>query len=131
MYYFDPLIKDYGYRPASAKNFPRSGILEKPDDERKLKRICSQFEAIFLGYLFLQMKKTIPESGFLEEGLAHRIYEEEFYTVVAEKMAEAGGIGLARILYQQLKNKVKNSEGGLNGGNKQINRGFKKGTWSL
>jgi len=77
-------------------------------NEKKLKKICSQFEAIFLSYLFRQMKKTIPESDFLKEEFAHRIYEEEFYTLLAEKLAEEGGIGLAKILYQELKHKKRN-----------------------
>jgi Rod binding domain-containing protein len=77
------------------------------------------------------MKKTIPESGFLKEGFAHRIYEEEFYTLLAEKLAEEGGIGLAKILYQELKNKMKENSGGQNGGNKRVNQGFKKTASSL
>ncbi|MCD6574554.1 rod-binding protein [Candidatus Aerophobetes bacterium] len=88
------------------------------DGEENLKKVCSQFEAIFLSYLFRQMKKTIPESGFLKEEFSSKIYEEEFYDTIAEKVAEAGGLGLAKILFNQLKNRIKGKSGGENGGNK-------------
>ena len=88
------------------------------DSEENLKKVCSQFEAIFLSYLFRQMKKTIPESGFLKEEFSSKIYEEEFYDTLAEKVAEAGGLGLAKILFNQLKNRIKEKSGGENGGNK-------------
>lgn len=88
------------------------------DGEENLKKVCSQFEAIFLSYLFRQMKKTIPESGFLKEEFSSKIYEEEFYDTIAEKVAEAGGLGLAKILFNQLKNRIKEKSGGENGGNK-------------
>jgi len=88
------------------------------DGEENLKKVCSQFEAIFLSYLFRQMKKTIPESGFLKEEFSSKIYEEEFYDTLAEKVAEAGGLGLAKILFNQLKNRIKEKSGGENGGNK-------------
>jgi len=86
--------------------------------EERLRKVCSQFEAIFLNYLFLQMKKTIPEFGLFKEEFASRIYEEEFYSLLAEKLAETGGIGLAKLLYQQLKNKAKQDPGGENAGSK-------------
>jgi len=88
------------------------------DGEENLKKVCSQFEAIFLSYLFRQMKKTIPESGFLKEEFSSKIYEEEFYDTIAEKVAEAGCLGLAKILFNQLKNRIKEKSGGENGGNK-------------
>ena len=89
MYHFDPLIRSCSHGISLTWNLSESENYGKLS-EKKLQKVCSRFEAIFLGYLFLQMKKTVPESGFLEEGFAQRIYEEEFYRVMAEKMAEAG-----------------------------------------
>jgi len=76
-------------------------------NEKKLKEVCSQFEAIFLGFLFKQMRKAIPESKFFEKDLAYKIYEEKLYTVLAQKLAEAGGIGLSKMLYQELTSEEK------------------------
>ena len=130
MIYLDFLSHSSSYQFAQSINLSKKGGTLDPN-EKNLKKICSQFEAIFLSYLFLQMKKTIPESGPLREEFAHRIYEEEFYTLLAEKLAEQGGVGLAKILYRELKNKMKENSGGQNGGNKRTNQGFKKTASSL
>lgn len=70
--------------------------------EEDLKKICRQFESIFLTYFVRQMRKAIPKSDFLEGGLAGEFYRDQWDQALAEKMAEGGGIGLAKILYQQL-----------------------------
>ena len=77
---------------------------------KDLRKVCSEFEAIFLNYLLQQMRKTIPKSGLIEEGLTQEIYEEQWYTALAHKMAEEGGIGLAKILYRQLSKSKKHKE---------------------
>lgn len=82
--------------------------------DQRLKEVCTQFEAIFLNLLFQQMRETIPESDFLQRGLAHKIYEDRLYTHLAEKMAEGGGIGLARMLYRQLREEDDLRRHGLN-----------------
>ncbi len=86
--------------------------------EKRLKKLCSEFEAIFLSFLFKQMKKTIPKSDLLEEDFAQRIYEDELYNILAEKIAEEGKFGIAKMLYRELTSIKQSREGGYYGRSK-------------
>lgn len=77
-------------------------LLDRNLRHKDLKKVCYEFEAIFLNYLFQQMRKTIPKSDLIEKGLTYQIYEDQWYSALAQKMAEEGGIGLAKMLYKQL-----------------------------
>ena len=117
MYHFDPLIRSCSHGISLTWNLSESENYGKLS-EKKLQKVCSRFEAIFLGYFFLQMKKTVPESGFLEEGFAQRIYEDELYNILAEKIAEEGKFGIAKMLYRELTSIKQSREGGYYGRSK-------------
>ena len=75
------------------------------DKEAKLREACQGFESVFISKLFSQMRATVPKDGLLRGQ-----YEDQYYSMfdkaMCDKMAEAGGIGLADMMYRQLKGKV-------------------------
>lgn len=85
--------------------------LTGPDDKDKAKQLrgaCEKFEAVFISKLWKDMKKTVPKEGFLhskQEDMYMSMFDRDF----SEKMAAAGGIGLADMIYQQLSEKLKNT----------------------
>jgi len=75
----------------------------RPDAEKsKLKEACRQFEAIFIEYMLKTMRKSIPKSSLFKREHAEQIYTSLFDEKVAEKVAEAKGLGLADMLYKEL-----------------------------
>jgi len=84
--------------------------------EQQLKKACQNFEAVFIGKLWKQMKSTVPKEGYLhskQEDSYMSMFDREF----SEKMAQAGGIGLADMIYGQLSEKLKEtSKSALSGG---------------
>ena len=71
------------------------------DKEKKLRDACEGFESIFIQKMWEQMRATVPKTGFLhgkEEQFWQGMYDQE----LAKKMASAGGIGLADMMYDQL-----------------------------
>ncbi len=74
--------------------------------EKQLRKACQDFEAIFISKLWKGMKSTVPKEGYL-----HSRQEEQYMSMFdrefAEKMARAGGIGLADMIYDQLSQKLK------------------------
>ncbi|MGV8118551.1 MAG: rod-binding protein [Vulcanimicrobiota bacterium] len=74
----------------------------KKQDEAKLKDACQQFESLFLSQILKEMKKSIPKSDE-EGGKDKEMYEELMYDEIAKSMAASGGVGMANILYQQMK----------------------------
>lgn len=85
---------------ALRRRFEASG-----QDERKLKEAAQDFEAIFIGKLWEQMRNTVPKEGYLHSR------QEDFYLSMfdhelSRKLAGAGGIGLGDMLYEQLKTQL-------------------------
>ncbi len=74
-------------------------------DERKLKDASQDFEAIFIGKLWEQMRATVPKEGYLHSK------QEDFYLSMfdhelSRKLSAAGGIGIGDMLYEQLKSQL-------------------------
>jgi len=68
----------------------------------KLRDAAQQFEALFVGYLLKNMRKTIPESKLFGSGLSGDLYRGMFDQKIAETVAGKGGIGLADNLIEYL-----------------------------
>lgn len=71
------------------------------DEAAKLKESCQGFESIFIQKMWEQMRKTVPQEGYLhskQEAMYQSMFDYEF----SRKMSEAGGIGLADMMYEQL-----------------------------
>lgn len=82
----------------------------QPRDERELaqlRKVTQDFESVFLAYLLKTMKQAIPKSEFLGGSQAEKIFTEMKDEELAKGMARAGGIGLAKLLEQQLSQSLK------------------------
>lgn len=76
-------------------------------DDKKLKEACEQIETYMLTSLFKQMKKS-TDMG--ERLIPKGDYEEMFESYMVEEqcknLTQAGGIGLADMMYKQMTAKV-------------------------
>jgi flagellar protein FlgJ len=72
------------------------------DDDAKLMEACQQFESIFIHQMISQMRATIPEGGLFEKSQGEKIFQDMLDHEYAQNISKAGGIGLAKILYDQL-----------------------------
>ncbi len=79
-----------------------------PDKEGKLREACKDFEAVFISKMWKEMKNTVPKGGVFGSRQSE-MYMSMFDRDFAEKMADSGGIGLGDMLYDQLKDKLKQS----------------------
>jgi peptidoglycan hydrolase FlgJ len=82
--------------------------------EKKLREACQGFESVFISKLFSQMRATVPKDGLL-----HGQYEDQYYSMfdkaMCDKLSADGGIGLADMMYRQLKGKVLGKDAGQAG----------------
>lgn len=74
---------------------------EKPRD-KKLWDTCVDFESIFVGQLFDEMRKTVHKGGILHGGHAEEIFEDFLYDEYAKITSKNSNIGIAKMLYDQL-----------------------------
>lgn len=81
---------------------------EKGMDEAKLKKACQDFEAVFIGQIWKQMRSSVPK-----EGLLHSKEEESYLSMfdqeLSVKMSQSGGIGLSDMLYANLSERLVNA----------------------
>ncbi len=81
---------------------------EKGMDEAKLKKACQDFEAVFIGQIWKQMRASVPK-----EGLLHSKEEESYLSMfdqeLSVKMSQSGGIGLSDMLYANLSERLVNA----------------------
>ncbi|EPR41705.1 Flagellar protein FlgJ [Desulfovibrio sp. X2] len=77
--------------------------------EKDLRKVCSDFEAIFMQKMWEQMQHSIPKEGYL-----HSRYEDQYMSMfsqeLSKKFANAGGIGLADMMYKQLSAELKSKQ---------------------
>lgn len=75
---------------------------EQAAEDAKLRAACKEMEAVFLNLMLTQMRKTVPKSGLLGNNSEEKMLTSLLDTELTKNMAQAGGMGLADMLYQQL-----------------------------
>ncbi|WP_051617443.1 peptidoglycan DD-metalloendopeptidase family protein [Desulfonatronovibrio hydrogenovorans] len=78
------------------------------DQKQELREACTQFEAIFIQRIWEQMRATVPKEGYLHSR-EQDMYTSMFDQEMSMEMARGGGIGLADLLYGQLKERLERS----------------------
>lgn len=84
-------------------------------EEQRLRQACQEFESLFLAHLLKTMRESNAEEGLFGEGLGGDLYQGLFEAEVARKMAQAGGMGLADLLYRSLVQEVRQKAPSGNG----------------
>ncbi len=81
-------------------------ISEKNPEEmtdKEIREIATDFESLFVRQILKEMRKTIPKNGFLEESNSTRMYMEMGDDALAKEIAQQGGLGVADLVFEQLK----------------------------
>ncbi len=85
------------------------------EEEERLKAACREMESLFLHHLLSEMRKTIDRAGLFDGGRAEELYTSFLDAERARAMASAGGLGLSRLLYEQLAPRVSGPSAGTSG----------------
>jgi flagellar protein FlgJ len=77
---------------------------EEAEKDRKLKKACADFESLFISYIFQTMRKTVPESNYMAKMPGKETYTMIMDHKLSQELAhKGGGIGLQKVLYEQMK----------------------------
>ena len=68
----------------------------------RLKSICAEFESIFMTYMLKSMRTAMVEEGIMGNNNESKIIHAMFDENLALEVAEGGGIGLGRVLFERL-----------------------------
>jgi peptidoglycan hydrolase FlgJ len=79
-------------------------VKERLEKEKKLNKVCADFESIFIYNMLRKMRSTIPRSGLVNEIKGKDTYEMMMDQKVSEDLSNKGGLGLQKMLFNQIKN---------------------------
>ena len=82
---------------------------DKSKEDAKLKAACKDMESVFLNMLLTQMRRSVPKNGLLPRSSQQDIMQSMLDTELTKNMSQAGGTGLAEMLYRQLSVTVNNT----------------------
>lgn len=82
----------------SSESKPEKG---QPDPE-KLKKACTDFEALFVNEMLKFMRKTVPATSPGSLGAGKDIYQSLFDQEVSKSLAKRGGLGIGEMVYKQM-----------------------------
>ena len=73
------------------------------EDDKALRSACAEFESYFLYVMLKEMRKTINKSDSLFYSHTEEIFQGLLDEEYGKSLAKAGGIGLADMMYRQMK----------------------------
>ncbi|MGE5086661.1 MAG: rod-binding protein [Bacillota bacterium] len=78
------------------------GKPEQKSPDQKLHDVSEMYEKHFLREMMKAMRSTVHEGGFIQQNQAERIFREQLDDHYVDKWSEKGGIGLSKVIYEQL-----------------------------
>ena len=85
---------------AMPSRFMGKPVQKSPD--QKLHEVSEMYEKHFLREMMKAMRSTVHEGGFIQQNQAERIFKEQLDDHYVDKWSEKGGIGLSKVIYDQL-----------------------------
>lgn len=76
--------------------------LPADQDDQKLRATCKEMESVFLNYMLTQMRSTVPKVTLMGDNSKTDIFQSMLDGELSKNMAQAGGIGIADMIYRQL-----------------------------
>ena len=73
--------------------------------DMELQKACNEFESVLISFLLKEMRATVDKSGLIDGGKSEELYQSMMDVELARKLSSAGGLGLAQMLYDQLRSK--------------------------
>ncbi|MBC2711728.1 MAG: rod-binding protein [Desulfosarcina sp.] len=81
----------------------QSGVRRDSHSDADLEKASEQFESLLLNFMIREMRATVPESTLLPPSMTEEIFTGMLDEQIAGEMAQNGGIGISRMIFNQLK----------------------------
>jgi flagellar protein FlgJ len=80
----------------------KSGLRHDGESDVDLEDASKQFESLLLNFMIREMRATVPESALFPPSMAEEIFTGMMDEQIAGEMAQNGGIGISRMIFNQL-----------------------------
>ena len=74
----------------------------KGHSDKEIKKVCTDFEAMFIKRMLETMRKSTLKSGLFNGGMQEDIYTDLFDEQLSKVLAEGKGMGIGAQLYKDL-----------------------------
>lgn len=81
----------------------RPGMRRDSGPTADLENASEQFESMMLNFMIREMRATVPESALFPPSMTQEIFTGMLDEKIAGEMAQNGGIGISRMIFNQLK----------------------------
>lgn len=82
----------------------RSGLQRETQSDADLEKASQEFESLLLNFMIREMRSTVPESTLFPQSMAEEIFTGMLDEKISGEMAQNGGIGISRMIFNQLNN---------------------------
>ena len=82
---------------------PKVTDKQNAGSQARLKKACSDFEAIFINNMLKTMRTAFSEDGILENNNEGQIIQSMFDENLAAAATKGGGMGLGKMLFESFK----------------------------
>jgi peptidoglycan hydrolase FlgJ len=76
----------------------------------KLKKVCQDFDTIFLGFMLKSMRKTVTKSELFDSGPETGIFRDMMDEEFCKASSRTRSMGIADMLYKQLDPSIERNE---------------------
>ena len=73
------------------------------EDDKQLRAACAEFESYFLYIMLKEMRKTVNKDSNMLYSHTEEIFQSLLDEEYGKAMSKSGGIGLADMMYRQMK----------------------------
>ncbi len=81
----------------------QSGLRRGHHSDADIENAAEQFESLLLNFMIREMRATVPESTLFPQSMTEEIFTGMLDEQIAGEMAQNGGIGISRMIFNQLK----------------------------
>jgi len=96
------LFQLQGVKAHQRSSGSKVGQQHDPANQVELEQASRQFESLLLNFMIREMRATVPESSLFPASMAQDLFTSMLDEQYADSMAESGGIGLHRLIVEQL-----------------------------
>ncbi|HSR11629.1 MAG TPA: rod-binding protein [Thermodesulfobacteriota bacterium] len=81
---------------------PAKGGGDRKADPEKLKKACTEFEALFMSQMLKHMRQSVPKGGLFGKGLGSEVFQSLMDEELSRKVSAGKGLGLGNSIYRQM-----------------------------
>jgi len=104
-----------GVNPVPPEKVTNYDPTSRQREESRLKDASKQFEQVFMLQMLKEMDKSVEKSKLFGDGKDEETFKDMLNQERAKAWSDNGGVGLAQLIYDQMRNQIADKQPGAGG----------------